>query len=99
MSKPGSSNNDQTKMSDLPPFAFEWARQWKEAAPRLQAIRDEELRRMGHGVKGHSSGYRIYDKYPERHGMVIMQQWLMRRYLISKIHSKTDEVDELDERG
>lgn len=33
--------------TDLPDFASEWIRQWKAAGPRLQAMRDEELRRRG----------------------------------------------------
>jgi uncharacterized protein with GYD domain len=33
--------------SELPSFADQWIKQWKEAAPRLQAIRDEELRKLG----------------------------------------------------
>jgi hypothetical protein len=78
-------------MTKLPSFASQWVQQWKEAAPRLQAIRDEELRRMGNDAMGPSSSYRIYDKYPERHGMVIMQQWFMRSYLLSQTNVKTDE--------
>jgi hypothetical protein len=78
-------------MTDLPPFASQWVQQWKDAAPRLQAIRDEELRRLGNGTNVPSSSYRIHDKYPERHGMVIMQQWFMRRYILSQANLKTDE--------
>ena len=77
-------------MSDeLPPFASEWIKQWKSAAPRLQAIRDEELRRRGVGdaeVKGSRTvaGVRLWQRNPERHGMVTMQRWWMRRYLLER---------------
>jgi hypothetical protein len=70
--------------SDLPSFASQWVQQWKNAAPRLQAIRDEELRRLEPGMKEVVAGQLIYDKYPERHGMVIMQRWFTRRHLMSE---------------
>lgn len=73
--------------SDLPPYGKQWAMQWKAAAPRLQAIRDQELRRLGNNGAGSShhhvaEGHILYEKFPERHGMVIMQQWLLRRQVI-----------------
>ena len=82
-------------MSDLPSFAKQWAQQWKRAAPALQAIRDQELRQLGGDSSGKSggdsggesggivAGHRIYDRNPERHGMVIMQRWFMRQALQS----------------
>jgi len=74
-------------MSDLPSFAKQWAQQWKRAAPALQAIRDQELRQLGGDSGGESggivAGHRIYDRNPERHGMVIMQRWFMRQALQS----------------
>ena len=30
----------------LPPFAKQWLAQWESAGPRLQAIRDRELREL-----------------------------------------------------
>lgn len=74
---------------ELPSFAGEWVQQWKEAAPRLQAIRDEELRRRGVGreeVKGKRlvAGTRLFQRNPDRHGMVIMQRWWMRRHLLGQ---------------
>lgn len=72
--------------SQLPDFADAWIQQWKDAAPRLQAIRDEELRRRGDGSRtvgrGAVSGVVLFDRYPERHGMVQMQRWFMRRQLV-----------------
>lgn len=73
-------------MSELPEFAKQWAQQWKQAAPALQAIRDQELRQLGSGtsdsVAGTTvAGHFVYDKNPERHGMVIMQRWFMRQAL------------------
>jgi len=74
-------------MSNLPPFAKQWAQQWKRAAPALQAVRDAELRQLaGADALGSTTnvvaGHRVYDRYPQRHGMVTMQKWLMRRALI-----------------
>jgi hypothetical protein len=74
-------------MSNLPPYAKQWAQQWKRAAPALQAIRDQELRQLGDGPRvsdgpgGIAAGHRVYDRNPERHGMVIMQRWFMRQAL------------------
>ena len=76
--------------SELPSFASQWVQQWKDAAPRLQAIRDEELRRLGQEAKGSESVQRVYEKYPERHGMVTMQKWFMRRQMI-ETRTKKDE--------
>jgi hypothetical protein len=73
--------------SPLPDFASQWVKQWKEAAPRLQAIRDEELRRReespGGVLRRDAVNPLIWERYPERHGMVIMQQWLMRGHLLA----------------
>jgi hypothetical protein len=79
-------------MSELPAFAKQWAQQWKQAAPALQAIRDQELRQLGSGaggasVGGMASGHRVYDRNPESHGMVTMQRWFMRQAL-SKAYSE-----------
>ena len=71
-------------MSKLPSFAQQWVQQWKQAAPRLQAIRDEELRRLGRKSAKTIEGVRIYEKYPYEHGMVVMQRWFMRRQLLDQ---------------
>lgn len=82
----------------LPPFADEWIRQWKQAAPKLQAIRDEELRRRGNqsiskaSGTARAAGVLLYDRYPERHGMVIMQRWFMRRYLLEQVASQKNQT-------
>jgi hypothetical protein len=55
-----------------------WAMQWKAATPRLQAVRDEELRRMGGDVP--ASGRR--EQHPEKNGLVIFQRWMMRKALL-----------------
>ena len=59
-------------MSELPSFAQQWVQQWKQAGPRLQAIRDEELRRLSHKSGKVIEGVRIYEKYP--HEPEIMNQ-------------------------
>ena len=79
--------------SALPDFAAAWIAQWKQAAPRLQAIRDEELRRLdsmadvgrhetSKGTRQEETRPLIFDRNPERHGMVLMQRWFMRRQLL-----------------
>jgi hypothetical protein len=78
--------------SELPSFAAQWVQQWKDAGPRLQAIRDEELRRLGDGPKvAQDSCNVVYDKYPERHGMVMMQKWFMRQQIILRSRTTRDE--------
>jgi len=78
-------------MSDLPPFAHLWVQQWKEAAPRLQAIRDEELRRLERGSSASYEGPRLWEKNPHANGMVIMQRWLMRLELLRRTESLSQE--------
>jgi len=77
--------------SDLPSFATQWVQQWKDAAPRLQAIRDDELRQLGHDAKRSTANHLVYDKYPERHGMVMMQKWFLRRQMMLVVGGKLDE--------
>ena len=83
--------------SPLPEFAAQWIKQWKESAPRLQAIRDEELRRREDRrrgvVRGGATQPLIWERYPERHGMVIMQQWFMRRHLLAMNKLTTEDRD------
>lgn len=70
----------------LPDFASQWIQQWKQAAPRLQAIRDEELRQRDGRRRGRDSESSqvpvVFDRYPERNGLVVMQRWWMRRELL-----------------
>ena len=75
------------RMSELPLFA----QQWKQAGPRLQAIRDEELRRLSNKSGKVIEGVRIYEKYPYEHGMVVMQRWFMRKELMVRL-SRKDEA-------
>lgn len=77
--------------SELPPFAQQWVQQWKQAAPRLQAIRDEELRRLGTKSNPPIDGIRIFDKRPYEHGMVTMQRWFMRQYLLDSLNAKREK--------
>jgi hypothetical protein len=81
-------------MPDLPEFAAEWAAQWKAAAPRLQAIRDEELRQLAQEPQAPvlmESTPRAYDLYPERNGLVIMQRWFQRKMLLDRPASTSAE--------
>ncbi len=68
--------------SEIPSFAQAWARQWKQAGPLLEQIRDEELRQQGgKGVRG-VAGRTVFEKYPEQNGMVVMQRWFMRQSIL-----------------
>ena len=53
-----------------------WAMQWKAAAPRLQAVRDRELRQL-QPVSAKPSL-----RNAEKNGMVIFQRWMMRKALL-----------------
>ena len=70
--------------SPQPPFAKQLAQQWKQAGPALQAIRDQELRQLGNGGSNGVAGHRVYDRHPQSHGMVIMQQWFMRKAMLEQ---------------
>ncbi len=55
-----------------------WIEAWRTGAPRLQAIRDEELRQLsGKGIR-QAGGVTVYEKNPHANGLVIMQAWFMR---------------------
>lgn len=68
--------------SELPTYARQWVQQWIEAAPRLQAIRDEELRRLDDPKGPGIPEAKLYDNRPDLHGMVSMQRWLVRKHLL-----------------
>lgn len=75
---------------ELPSFAHQWVNQWKSAAPRLQAIRDEELRQLSATPQIPQAGESIpivYDPYPERNGLVIMQRWFQRKMMLDLLSS------------
>ncbi|MGB7347577.1 MAG: hypothetical protein WBD20_25365 [Pirellulaceae bacterium] len=79
--------------TNLPPFASEWIKQWKEAAPRLQAIRDDELRLMGNGQKSVSVRQPLlYHRNPQSHGMVKMQAWFARRQIMDLTAQSKREI-------
>jgi hypothetical protein len=74
-------------MPELPEFAAEWAAQWKAATPRLQAVRDEELRQLSQELEASAvreSAPIAYDLYPERNGLVIMQRWFQRKMILDR---------------
>ena len=59
-------------MPDLPPYAKQWALQWKQASAALQAIRDQELRQPEGGSSGVAASHLVYVRSPERRGLVEM---------------------------
>jgi hypothetical protein len=56
-----------------------WAMQWKSAAPRLQAVRDEELRSLESTTRTSQNNL---TQNPEMNGLVIFQKWMMRRAIL-----------------
>ncbi len=62
-----------------------WAATWKAAGPKLQAIRDEELRqRRGKGARV-AGVVRVFERNPHLNGMVTMQAWFTRLHLLNSI--------------
>ena len=68
--------------------AKQWVEQWKSAAPKLQAIRDAELRAKSRKGVESVDGHVIFERNPERNGLVIMQQWLMLRAAKEQVAGK-----------
>jgi hypothetical protein len=71
--------------SEQPDFAKQWAQQWKQAAPKLQAIRDEELLRLDGNVNSSQQADLpciVYDRNPQQNGLVIMQRWFQRQAIL-----------------
>lgn len=63
----------------------QWAMAWKNAAPKLQAIRDEELRQSRtKGFQYVDESTVVYDPAPHRNGLVKMQAWFMRFQLLQQ---------------
>jgi hypothetical protein len=60
-----------------------WAMQWKAAAPRLQEIRDAELRSLNTMSQQQSSAV-VREENPERNGLVIFQRWMMRLAILQQ---------------
>jgi hypothetical protein len=54
-----------------------WAMQWKAASPRLQEIRDQELRALN-AMPRNEGSIRVKEENPDRNGLVIFQRWMMR---------------------
>ena len=70
----------------------QWAMAWKAAAPKLQAIRDEELRQSrGKGFQCVGESTVVYDPAPHRNGLVMMQAWFMRFQLLQQRSDDTSE--------
>ncbi|TWU32589.1 hypothetical protein [Novipirellula artificiosorum] len=76
----------------LPPFASQWAKQWKHAGPRLEAIRDEELRQTGSQPRTRGTPAILFEKYPEKNGLCVMQRWFARQQLL-QLHRNVSTDD------
>ena len=59
-----------------------WIAAWKSAGPKLQQIRDEELRQKGNKGVRIAGGVTVYETNPHLNGMVTMQAWFMRQQLL-----------------
>ena len=71
--------------------AKRWAETWKKAGPKLQQIRDEELRqRSNKGVRV-AGGVTVYEPNPHRNGMVTMQAWFMRKHMLDTLRHNDPE--------
>lgn len=56
-----------------------WAMQWKAAGPRLQEIRDRELRELLPELESPK------ETIPERNGLVQFQRWMMRKAILDSL--------------
>ncbi len=68
-----------------------WVAAWKSAGPKLQQIRDEELRQKSNKGVRMVGGSTVYETNPHLNGMVSMQAWFMRhQLLLSQRDRKTE---------
>ena len=71
----------------LPAFAQQWMRQWESAGPKLQAIRERELRELDNR-KLAASHRKLTHAEARGHGLAIQQAWFMRMRLLELEKSK-----------
>lgn len=76
----------------------QWADTWKSAGPKLQAIRDEELRQKSSKGVRVAGGVVVYETNPHLNGLVTMQAWFMRKQLLDLLKS-SENNSHRDERG
>jgi hypothetical protein len=62
----------------------QWLATWKLASPKLEKIRDEELRQKSNKGFRLACGVTVYEANPHRNGMVTMQAWFMRLKLLDR---------------
>jgi len=60
----------------------EWVDIWKRTGPKLQQIRDEELRQKSNKGMRIAGGVTVYESNPHLNGMVTMQAWFIRQQLL-----------------
>lgn len=60
----------------------QWIAAWRLAGPRLEAIRDEELRQKSNKGVRSVAGHTVYETAPHLNGMVIMQAWFQRFHIL-----------------
>lgn len=74
----------ETHHSELPPFSQQWVEQWKAAAPRLKAIRDQELRDLNaeNREQNSSASPKMTHAEARNHGLAIQQSWFMRKRIL-----------------
>ncbi len=77
-----------------------WIEAWRLAGPKLQQIRDEELRQMGNKGVGAVAGHTVYESCPHRNGMVTMQAWFQRFQILATLNRPSpDPSKERDTSG
>ena len=69
-----------------------WIAAWKSAGPKLQQIRDEELRQKGNKGVRIAGGVSVYETNPHLNGMVKMAAWFMRQQLLLSQRDRKAEL-------
>ena len=67
----------------------QWITAWRLAGPKLQAIRDEELRQKGNKGCRPVGDITVYEPAPHRNGLVTMQAWFSRFQILNDQSART----------
>ncbi len=70
-----------------------WVDNWKAVGPKLQQIRDEELRQLSNKGIREAAGHVVYEAAPHRNGMVTMQAWFMRFHMLQLLAKQKQEQE------
>jgi hypothetical protein len=70
-------------MSEMPPFAQAWMNQWHAAAPELERVRREELRKLDPALGISLPTSSTQAVAGSLSGLVEQQAWFMRAMLLA----------------